>query len=61
MLALFQQSATAQIGQATAEVGQACDAIGRAYRFYATGWRESKPDLAAADLRRDLSAAPSHR
>ena len=28
MLALFQQSATAQIGQATAEVGHACDAIG---------------------------------
>jgi hypothetical protein len=56
MLALFQQSATAQIGQATAEVGHACDAIGRAYRFYATGWRDSKPDLAAADLRRDLNA-----
>jgi signal transduction histidine kinase len=56
MLALFQQSATAQIGQATAEVGHACDAIGRAYRFYTTGWRQGQPDLAAPDLRRDLNA-----
>ena len=56
MLALFQQSATAQIGQATADVGHACDSIGRAYRFYTTGWREGPPDLAAPKLRRDLNA-----
>ena len=56
MLALFQQSSTAQIGQATAEVGHACDTIGRAYRFYAVGWREGQPDLAAPELRRDLNA-----
>jgi signal transduction histidine kinase len=56
MLALFQQSSTAQIGQATAEVGHACDTIGRAYRFYAAGWREGQPDLAAPELRRDLNA-----
>jgi signal transduction histidine kinase len=56
MLALFQQSATAQIGQATAEVGHACDSIGRAYSFYTTGWRDGPPDLAAPELRRDLNA-----
>jgi signal transduction histidine kinase len=56
MLALFQQSATAQIGQATAEVGHACDAIGRAYRFYTTGWPESRPDFGAPELRRGLNA-----
>jgi signal transduction histidine kinase len=56
MLALFQQSATAQIGQATAEAGHACDAIGRAYRFYTTGWPESRSDFAAPELRRGLNA-----
>src|SRR5260370_28649016 len=39
MLALFRQSATAQIGQAAAEIGRACDAIAASYRPYTAGWQ----------------------
>lgn len=56
MFALFQQSTTAQIGQAAAVTGRACDAIGRAYHFYTTGWNQGQPDLSDAGLRRDLTA-----
>ncbi len=56
MFALFQQSTTAQIGQAAAVAGRACDSIGRAYRFYTTGWTAGPPDLSDAGLRRDLTA-----
>jgi signal transduction histidine kinase len=52
MLALFQQSATAQAGQAEAEIGRACDAITSAYRFYTTGVAGS--GVAAESLRRGL-------
>jgi hypothetical protein len=38
MVALFEQSASAQAGEAAAVIGRACDAIGSAYRFYTAGW-----------------------
>jgi hypothetical protein len=56
MLALFRQSATAQIGQSEALAGRACDAIGQAYRFYTAGWQAGEPDLNDPALRRGLSA-----
>ncbi len=56
MVGLFQQSATAQIGQAEALIGRACDAIGGAYRFYASGWQGPGASLDDAGLRRDLMA-----
>ena len=55
MVALFRQSATAQIGQANAEIGRACDAIAAAYRFYDAGGPASRA-LDDAGLRRDLAA-----
>lgn len=39
MFGLFQQSATAQAGQAEAQIGHACDTIGGAYRWYSAGWQ----------------------
>jgi signal transduction histidine kinase len=56
MLALFQQSATARIGQANAEIGRACDAIAASYRFYTTGWQGPVPSMEDQALRRDLTA-----
>jgi signal transduction histidine kinase len=56
MFALFEQSTTAQIGQAAAVAGRACDAIGRAYRFYTAEGRSGAPDLAGAAAQRELSA-----
>lgn len=56
MFALFQQSTTAQIGQAEAVAARACDGIGRAYRFYTTGWDHGQADLSDNGLRRDLAA-----
>jgi signal transduction histidine kinase len=56
MFGLFEQSTTAQIGQAAAVAGRACDAIGRSYRFYATGWRSGAPNLADKEVRQGLAA-----
>ena len=56
MVALFRQSADAQIGQAAANVGQACGAIGTAYRFYTVAWHGGEPNLEEPALRRDLQA-----
>lgn len=51
MVALFRQSADAQIGQAAANVGQACGAIGTAYRFYTVAWHGGEPNLEEPALR----------
>ena len=61
MLALFEQSASAQIGQAERGGGRACDAIGRAYRFYTTGWRGGPPDLADAGAAANSRPSRSRR
>lgn len=57
MMDLYQQSATAQVGQAKAEIGRACDAIAAAYRFYSDTHRQRPVfSLDDAQLRRDLTA-----
>ncbi|HLH49753.1 MAG TPA: HAMP domain-containing sensor histidine kinase [Roseiarcus sp.] len=54
MYGLFEQSASAQAGQAEAEIGRACDAIESAYRGFAAGWRA--PAGGEQALNRDLTA-----
>lgn len=56
MVALFRQSATAQVGQAAAEIGRSCDAIAAAYRFYNAGGQAPPRALDDAGLHRDLAA-----
>jgi signal transduction histidine kinase len=56
MYRLFQQSATAQVGQAEAAAARACDSIASAYRFYTVDWRGGPPKLYDQTLRNDLSA-----
>src|SRR5215472_9775959 len=56
MFALFQQSASAQAGQAEAQIGRACDAIVTTYRFYTAGWRGPSPRLENEALHQDLTA-----
>ena len=56
MFALFQQSTTAQIGQAAAIADRACDAIGRSYRFYAAGSNEGRLNVRDAEVKRSLTA-----
>jgi signal transduction histidine kinase len=56
MLGLFNQSATAQAGQAEAQIGRACDAIAGAYRFYSAGWQGPASGTSDEALRRGLSA-----
>jgi signal transduction histidine kinase len=55
MLALFRQSATAQIGQSNAEIGRACDAIAASYRFYMTGWQAPAHSADDETLRHDFA------
>ena len=54
MLGLFQQSASAQIGQAEAETTSACGAIGAAYRFATTDRAGGPLGLGTAALERNL-------
>ena len=56
MVALFEQSTAARIGQSRAVTGQSCGAIARAYRFYTANWHSGAPNLEDASLRRDLTA-----
>lgn len=39
MMDLYQQSTTAQVGQAQAGIGRACDAIAATYHFYSNTHR----------------------
>ncbi|HLH96560.1 MAG TPA: HAMP domain-containing sensor histidine kinase [Xanthobacteraceae bacterium] len=57
MVGLFQQSATAQAGEAAAEVGRACDAIAAAYRLYVAGRQGPPPALASDAVRESLTGA----
>jgi signal transduction histidine kinase len=54
MVGLFEQSATARIGQADALVGRSCDAIGEAYHFFVAGWHGPSATSDDAALRRNL-------
>lgn len=55
MLALFEQSTTARIGQASAQAGRSCGAIAQAYRFYTAGWQGGGRDLTDPGFRKDLT------
>jgi signal transduction histidine kinase len=57
MMDLYQQSATAQVGQANAEIGRACDAIAVAYHFYSSiSWHGLAPSLDDTNLQQNLTA-----
>jgi signal transduction histidine kinase len=56
MVALFRQSARAEIGEAEAQIARSCDAIETSYRFYTAGWQGGAPALDDPGLRRDLTA-----
>jgi signal transduction histidine kinase len=55
MVDLFQQSATARVGQADAQIGRACDAIADAYRFYSSGWHGPRTALEDETFRSGLT------
>lgn len=55
MLALFQQSTAARIGQASALVGRSCGAVAQSYRFYTAGWNGGVRNLGDAAFREDLA------
>ncbi len=61
LVQLYEQSTSAQTGQAEAVVARACDLIRDRYAFYTAGWHGpvpplSPPDKDGAALRRDLTA-----
>lgn len=54
MVALYEQTTSARIGQASAQVGRSCGAIAQSYRFFTAGWTGSAESEDAA-LRKNLS------
>lgn len=55
MLALFQQSTAARIGQASALAGRSCGAVAQSYRFYTAGWNGGVRSPGDATFRADLA------
>ncbi|MDZ5649831.1 HAMP domain-containing sensor histidine kinase [Nitrospirillum sp. BR 11828] len=56
MIALFQRSTAAQVGQMEAEISRACEAQASAFRFYAAGWHDHASSVSASAFRDGLEA-----